>query len=183
MLGFFVRLPLGALLGLGPAGLALGRSGLYRGEPGISVPLLGDALASDFRGAPPGLEPCRAQPRRRLTRAVDDGFPIVQPGGQVGCHGFPTTGGTGIQTRAPTVQRMSALADSHPAPAALPCRAPLSAWSPFCDRTCHKAPAGAAVEQQFSFWRSTGIARQFELKAPDHELHQVVPMVKDHIPH
>jgi hypothetical protein len=37
--------------------------------------------------------------------------------------------------------------------------------------------------QQFSFWRLTGIDLRFELKAPDHEMHQVLPTVKDHITH
>ena len=36
--------------------------------------------------------------------------------------------------------------------------------------------------QQFSFWRSTGIDLRVELKPLDHEIHQVSPTVKDHIP-
>jgi len=35
--------------------------------------------------------------------------------------------------------------------------------------------------QQFSFWRSTGIELWWELKPLDHEIHQVMPTVKDHI--
>ena len=51
----------------------------------------------------------------------------------------------------------------------------------------HVPPEGRSdldsAPQQFSFWESTGIALGFELQAPDHEIHQVIPMVKDHIPH
>jgi hypothetical protein len=48
-----------------------------------------------------------------------------------------------------------------------------------------QAPLEQGVErrQQFSFWRLTGIDLRFELKAPDHEMHQVLPTVKDHITH
>jgi len=35
--------------------------------------------------------------------------------------------------------------------------------------------------QQFSFWRSTGIDLRLELKSLNHELHQVLPTIKDHI--
>jgi hypothetical protein len=44
------------------------------------------------------------------------------------------------------------------------------------------AAARLATAQQFSFWRSTGIDLRFELKTSDHEIHQVIPMVKDQIP-
>ena len=37
------------------------------------------------------------------------------------------------------------------------------------------------VHQQFSFWRSTGIDLRLELKSLNHELHQVLPTIKDHI--
>ena len=35
--------------------------------------------------------------------------------------------------------------------------------------------------QQFSFWRLTGIDLRLELKPLDHEIHQVIPALKDHI--
>ena len=44
-------------------------------------------------------------------------------------------------------------------------------------------PSPGMVHQQFSFWRLTGIDLRFEFKAPDHEMHQVLPTVKDHITH
>jgi len=34
------------------------------------------------------------------------------------------------------------------------------------------------LPQQFSFWRSTGLALRFEIKALDHVIHQVLPLVK-----
>src|SRR5262245_20767841 len=39
------------------------------------------------------------------------------------------------------------------------------------------------MHQQCSFWRSTGIDLWLELKPLDHEMHQVIPTLKDHITH
>ena len=41
-------------------------------------------------------------------------------------------------------------------------------------------PFKALPIQQFSFWRSTGIELWLELKPLDHDIHQVMPTVKDH---
>ena len=110
-------------------GVEFGRQGLHRGERVISVPVLGDELASDFGGAQTGIEPCRAKLRIRLTLAINDSVHIVQQGGQVGFHRLTTTGSKGIQTRETTLQLMHALPDGHPAPAECPFRVPLSAWA------------------------------------------------------
>ena len=85
--GFFLRLTFGDRLGIVPEGIEFGRQGLHRGERGISVPLLGDELASDFCGTQTGREPGRATLRIRRTLTIDDGFYITQQGGQVGFYG------------------------------------------------------------------------------------------------
>ena len=52
---------------------------------------------------------------------------------------------------------------------------------------CLEAMTGCTIRfqvefvQQFSFWRSTGIDLRLELKPLDHEMHQVIPTIKDHI--
>jgi hypothetical protein len=126
--------------------MALGRQGLPRGERGIRVTVLGDALASDFCGTQPRREPCRAQLRLRLTRALDDGFHSAQQGGPVGFYGLTPTGGKGSQTREPTFQLMGALTAGHPAPAAFPFCASLAAGSQCFDCPGYKEPSGAAFE-------------------------------------
>src|SRR5215831_4756268 len=93
--GDFLRLTFGDLLGIVPEGIEFGRQGLHRGERVISVPVLGDELASDFGGAQTGIEPCRAKLRIRLTLAINDSVHIVQQGGQVGFHRLTTTGSKG----------------------------------------------------------------------------------------
>jgi len=53
--------------------MALARQGLHGGEDGISVTVLGDALASDFWGTQTGREPGRASLWSSLTLTLDDG--------------------------------------------------------------------------------------------------------------
>jgi hypothetical protein len=91
-----VWLTLGDLLGIVPEGIEFGRQGLHRGKRVISVTVLGDEWAADFRGAQPRREPGRAKLRLRLTLAIDDGFPIAQQGEQVGFHGLTPPGGKGL---------------------------------------------------------------------------------------
>ena len=144
--GSFLRLTLGDLLRIVTTGVALGRQRLHRGQRVRRGALLHAALASDFRGAQAGREPGRATRRVRLTLAIDQGLDIGQ---QVGPRSVPrrtTTGGEGSQARETTCQRMGALTDGHPAPAAFPFRPPLSAWPELFDRPCHTEPAGATWE-------------------------------------
>ncbi len=39
----------------------------------------------------------------------------------------------------------------------------------------------SALAQQFSFWLSAGIKRRWEIKAPEHEIDQVIPTVKNQV--
>lgn len=144
--GFFLWRTLGDLLRRVTKGVELGRQRLHRGERVRRGALLGDELAADFRGTQTGREPGRATLRVRLTLAIDAGFDIGSQGRQVSCHRLTTTRCEGIQTRETTFHLMRALTDSHSAPAEFSFRAPLPAWPQFCDRPCHKEPAGAPGE-------------------------------------
>ena len=62
------------------------------------------------------------------------------------CHALPPTGRQGLQTHDAPCARLGACAERPPAPAAVACRTPWSAWPQCCDRPCHTAPAGAAME-------------------------------------
>jgi hypothetical protein len=44
----------------------------------------------------------------------------------------------------------------------------------------HDGQAPEDGPQQLYIWRSTRIELGFELKASDHAIHQVMPMLKDH---
>jgi hypothetical protein len=145
--GIFLRLTLDHLLRVVAEVVEFRGDGLYRGQCLLSIAVVREELATDFRGAQAGVEPVRAELWVRLTLAIDNGTNIRQQLGQVVFRALATTEGKGIEAGKSAFQLMHAFADGHPAPPEFAFCAPLSAGPQFFDGAGHKQPAGTALER------------------------------------